>query len=541
MYFKRLLGPALSLAAGLALAACGGGSSSGGGSTPPPAASPPPPPAPTSVNVVGTITGFGSIYVNGARYEVASDTVVSIEDQAEIMGDDSALRLGMKVEVEAEDDNGNRTARRIEFDEDLKGPIETITPDALDPTIGTFVVIGQTVVVDANTMFDDDIGNNDGVAGIDFRDLAVGMVVEISGFPNDNGVLATRVDRQLDGAGNDPGIGDPNVVDDELEIKGFVEAVAADNTSITVNGVVFLVDAATVFEDGLLLNADLVGAFVEVKADIVGNDYVAVSVEPEDDFDDDDRNGEFEIEGVLQAVNTMDTPNTFTINGITVPVTDASSLEAFVGQRIEVKGGFNADGVLVLSEAHPDVEDTVRSEDNVAMVDVNALNFTTRLGLVVTPTGDSRVEDDAGEGDGDHLTPAEFINRLQIGDRMEVRGFENADATVTWTRIERDELAAENDDFECELRGPVSAVNGDAAAFDFVIQGVTVMTGSVDEDDFKDEMDLAIGKAAFFDRLQVGDVVEAESEEGDAFCMTGMLDAREVEFEPADDDGSDDD
>ena len=135
----------------------------------------------------------------------------------------------------------------------------------------------------------------------------------------------------------------------------------------------------------------------------------------------------------------------------------------------------------------------------------------------------------------------EFINRLQIGDRVEVRGFENADAAVTWTRVERDELAAENDDFECELRGPVAAVNGDAAAFDFVIQGITVMTGNVNEDEFKDENDLAIGKAAFFERLQVGNVVEAESEEGDAFCMTGMLDAREVEFEPADDSGSDDD
>lgn len=532
MKFTRLIGPFLGLAAGLVLAACGGGSSSGGNSTNAP---PPPRPAATPVTAVGAITGFGSVYVNGTRYEVASDTVIEIEDEAETMGDDSRLRLGMKVEIEADDDNGQRTARRIKFDDDLKGPIGSITPDAGDPTVGTFDIIGHTVIVDSNTVFDDDVGDNDGVAGIDFRDLAVDMVVEVSGFPTDGGILATRVDRQLNAAGGNPGIGDPGVDGDEIEIKGFVEAIADDNSSITVSGIDFLVDAGTVFDDGLMLNSELLGVFVEVKADIVGNDFVARKIEREDRFNDDDHAGEFEIEGVLQSVDTASTPNAFTINGITVPVTDASSLEALVGQRVEVKGSFNSDGVLVLREAHQDVEDNVRSEDLVAMVDINAVSFTTRLGLVISPTGSSRTEDDAGDDDnGDHLTPQDFINRLQIGDRLEVRGFEDSDVSVSWTRIERDETAAENDDFECELRGPVTAINGDASAFDFVIQGITVLTSSVADNNFEGANDEVIGRAEFFNRLQVGDVVEAESFEGDAFCMTGTLDAREVEFEPAD-------
>lgn len=536
MKFKKLVGPVLGLVAGLSLAACGGGSSSGAGPNPnlPPAA--PPPAASTPVTVVGTITGFGSVFVNGTRYEVAADTVIAIEGESESMGDDSRLLLGMKVEVEADDNNGQRTARRIEFDDDLKGPIGSLMPDATDPTIGTFSVIGYTVTVDSNTIFDDDIGNSDGVAGIDFRDLAVGMVVEVSGFPTDTGILATRVDRELDATGGNPGIGDPNVADDELEIKGFVEDIASDNSSITVNGIIFIIDAGTFFDDGLLLNSDLVGVFVEVKADIVGADYGAVSIEREDDFNDDDHDGEFEIEGVLQSVDTASTPNTFTINGIIVPITDASSLEALLGQRVEIKGSFNADGVLVLRKAKQDIEDNVRSDDLVSMVDINAVSFTTRLGFVISPTGNSRVEDDSGTDNGDHLTPQEFINRLQIGDRIEVKGFENADNSVTWTRIERDEIAAENDDFECELRGPVTSIAGDASAFDFVIQGITVLTNSASDNNFKGAMDEVIGRAGFFNRLQVGDVVEAESFEGDAFCMTGTLDARELEFEP--DDGS---
>jgi len=529
MKITRQIGPILGLAAMLCLAACGGGSSSGNSTGGGPVAT-----GPTDVTVIGSITGFGSVFVNGAKYEIVADTIVAIEGEMETTGDDSNLRLGMRVRMSAVDDNGLRTARHIEFDEDLRGLIESISPDGSDPTIGTFSVMGQTVTVDAETVFDDDVGNNDGVAGIDFRDLALDMVVEVSGIPTDDGILATRVDRELDDAGGDPDIGQPDVEGDELEIKGFVESVASDNSSITVGGVVFSIDDGTAFEDGLILGPDLVGLFVEIKADIVAGEFVAVRVEREDDFNDDDRHGEFEVEGVLQSVDTAATPNTFTINGITVPVTDASSLEVLVGMRVEIKGSFNADLVLVLREAEQDIEDNVRTEDLIATVDTVAVSFTTRLGLVISPTGASRVEDDTGSDDGDHLTPQQFIDRLQTRDRIKSRGHENSDGSVNWTRVERDDLAADNDDFECELRGPVASIEGDAAAFSFVIQGVTVLTGRVTENNFEGTNDEPIGRAGFFDRLRVGDIVDADSFEGDEFCMTGTLDAREVELETTD-------
>ena len=528
MNTKKLTGPGLGLLALLSIAACGGGSSGNNGTDGGPTGA-----APRAITTIGSITGFGSVFVNGTRYEVAADTRISIEDEMETMGDDSVLRLGMKVRVTGTDDNGRRTATSIEFDEDLKGPIESITPDALEPTTGTISVMSQIVTIDGNTVFDDDVGNNDGIAGIDIRDLQVGMVVEVSGFPTDNGFLGTRIDREVDAAGNDVSLGDPNVSDDELEIKGFVDAVADNLSSITVGGVVFVVDSSTMLDDGLVLGTDLVGAFVEVEADIAGGNYVAVKIEREDIFDIDDRNGGFEIEGVLQAVDTDATPNTFTINGITVPVTDASPLTGLVGMRVEIEGSFNADGVLVVREAEQDVEDNVRTEDLVATIQSGA-SFTTRLGIVVTPTGNSRVQDDAVDN-GDHLTAAEFLSRLQRGDRIEARGLDGGSGSVAWTRVERDDLAANVDDFECELRGPVESISGDANAFSFDIQGVTVMTGRVAENNFEDANDMPIGRAEFFSRLQAGTIVEAESFEGDEFCMMGMLDAREVSLEPLDD------
>ena len=157
------------LSTGLAISSygCGGGNSSA--ANPPPAAAAPAPanPEPTAVTSSGVISGFGSVFVNGVKHEVESDTVVAIEDEAESVGDDSALRIGMKVRIRAvEGEDGVRVAERIEFDEDLKGPARDVSPDPDDPRLGTFVSIGQIVVVDARTVFDDDVGDNNGDGSI---------------------------------------------------------------------------------------------------------------------------------------------------------------------------------------------------------------------------------------------------------------------------------------------------------------------------------------------------------------------------------------
>ncbi len=509
--------------------ACGGGSGSsgpvGGNDT-----------SPVGVNVLGTVTGFGSVYVSGVRYEVDGNTVVSIEDQADVRGDDSPLALGMKVLVTAEDNNGNRVAQRIEYDDDVEGPIDGVFPDGDDPSIGVFTIAGLEITVDGKTVFDDDVGDNDGEPGIDIRDLAVNMVVEVSGYPTETGFLATRFDRENDNDGNEPEVVRPDVDDDELEIKGFVEAIADDNSNITINGIVFLINGATVLDDGLLLNDELIGRYVEVEADIVGDDYVAVEIEAEDLFDmdddgDNDYEDEFEVEGILQAVDTDSDPNTITVNGITVPVRDASAYAGLVGQLVEVEGRFDANGVLVIDEFELEDEDNVSIEDNVASVDVDGGSFTTRLGITIAPTGGSSVEDDAGYGDDEDLTPAEFLSRLQIGDRIEAEGYADGSA-VTWTSVDREATAAMNTEFYCELRGPVESIAGDAASFSIDILGVTVLTDMIQEADFETDDDFSgVGRAAFFAALQEGSIVEAESFDGDMYCMDGTLEAEEIEFE----------
>lgn len=517
----------------LSLTACGGGSSSGG-STPPASNNPPPSPPPTSVTTNGVITGFSSVIVNGVTYAVTSTTEVAIEGSSVAMGDDSSLKVGMRVRLRGADDNGSRSAERIDYDDDLKGPARDVQPNPANPETGSFQVLGQTVIVDDNTVFDNDGGDNNSDGQIDIRDLVLTsgvMVVEVSGLLIDSGYIATRIDRR------DNATGRPGTSDDEFELKGFVDSVAADGSSFVINGATVLVQGNTIFEDNLSPDASLAGIFVEVKLDEASNgDLLVVSVEREDDFGDrngdgdfdaDDRDGRFEIKGILSRVDTSGTPHVIVIGPTTLEVVDASSLTGFEGSLIEVKGDFNDAGVLVLSSAERERENSVRTEDRVAEVDTAQGNFTTRLGLLIQPGGGSRLEDDIAE-DGDHLTPQEFIQRLAPGDFIEARGVP-ADAGVTWTRVQRAD--EDEDDQACELQGPVSDITGEASSFEFVIEGVSIDVSQVQNDDFESAAGIAIGRTDFFDQLSVGDIVKAQSDDTGNGCTNGRLTAREVEYE----------
>lgn len=138
----------------------------------------------------GPIRGFGSIVVNGVRYDEASAQVVGDAGAAFSRTD---LRLGMVVDVNGSDvttsGTGQRraTATSISVRSEIEGPISTI-----DPGRGSFTVLGQQVQVTAATVFDDDLRG--GLAS-----LAVGQIVEVYGYQQAAGqYLATRIDDEDD-------------------------------------------------------------------------------------------------------------------------------------------------------------------------------------------------------------------------------------------------------------------------------------------------------------------------------------------------------
>lgn len=481
----------------------------------------------SKVSSSGVITGFGSIYVNGVRYDTAS-AEVEFEGKGRMSEDD--LRLGMRVEIEAAQEGEGRRATRVVFDEDLKGPVSTVTPNAEDPTLGTLVVLGQSVTVDANTVLGSGVTDANMDGRIDLNDLNSSegrVVVEVSGFPTDAGFIATRLERLNGGDDSD---------ENEAEVKGVIAELDTANGTFMVRGLEVHYDLSAL-EDDLEEGQLSEGWFVEVEGEIQADGSLqATKIEREDDRweDDDEREGEFEVEGIVQAVDTDSTPNSVTINGAVVPMADASLLVGLVGTKVELEGSFNANGQL---EIDADDEGIKREwTNNVEVSDrvetVGATSFTTRMGVTVTPTGLSRVEDDNDE-DGDRLKPEEFMARLQAGDAIEARGYLAEDGTLTWSRIERDD---DDDDQACSLRAPVEAGSIDVSTGTFTMLGVTIDTASIlDNGAFGGDDDSSLGRVDFFSALSAGAVVEAEGNEEDAAaCSEGLLVAAEAEFESDD-------
>lgn len=509
--------------------------------TPPPP--PPPPPAMATTVASGTVTGFSSIVVNGVTIETDGDTVFSVEGEDDVTGDDSAIALGLVVAaVATENANGMLMGNAFSVDDGNLGVVESISPDPDNPEFGTFLIAGQTIIVDGNTIFDDDIPDADGIAGVDLRDLdpavspgGLGLVVEVSGFPTEFGAIASRIDLEDDFDATN--IGTPGVEDDEVQVVGFVDSVDVVGNTFSINGATFLVDGETDLDDGLVLDDTLIGAFVEVEADIdPAGGFIAVEVENEGDdfddlFDDDADDEEIDIEGLLQSVDLDADPDLIVINGLEIPVTDASGLVPFVGQIVDIEGTLNADGVLVLSEIEIEQENSVETEDLIESIDVSAGTFTTRLGLEIEPTVASRLEIENDLLDDDNLTPDEFLGALSVGDFVEARGVPGPDG-VLWTRIE---VEGDEDDQECSLQGPVEA---DSIADPiFSILGVTIDTTGLEDDSFEGEDDSVTGRAAFFEALMAGDIIEAESDEDGLGCSAGLLQTfsdGEVSFEDDD-------
>lgn len=464
----------LAAAVALALAACGGGG--GGGSSS------------SAVTSSGTITGFGSFYVNDVRYTTNSQTEVEFEGEGLVTED--RLRLGMKVIIKGTRNGNQGTASRILFDSELKGTVDgPPTVDATNPKVGSFTVGGFTVTTSDETAFDDGIADLNGLSQGDF--------VEVSAYPTTGGFIATRVELETDAFG--PG---------DFEVKGVV---SDQNFNA---GVSFEIQGVTILIGSAVVDAGVgPGVLVEVKGDPVAGEIDADTVEVEDDLFDDDFDDEIELEGILERVN-----GTIFIAGR--QVSDPNGLlDSFNdGDKVEVDLARNGDELIVV-EVELEVEDTVRTEDDVAQV--NGGTFTTRLGLSITPTGGVRLEDDLR--DDDQITVDEFMLNLQPNDRIEAEGFPSGSG-VTWTEIERED----DGDTGCRLRG-----HAESGSAPLVIQGVDIDTSGAQ---FEDENDVPLtgGATEFFNLLSAGDVVEAKTDiDGD--CTTGSLIAEEVSFEPADD------
>lgn len=440
----------------------------------------------------GTITGFGSVIVNGVEYETGSGTTFLVDG---LPASESDLQVGQVVTVNwISSDNGiTFRAEDVSYKGTVRGPIASINNAA-----GSFLVLGQSVLVDSGTSFDS------GIVPKDLSGLAIADTVEVSGLIDANGAIrASRVERKS-------GI----VV---LKVRGTVSARTATTFAINSQVVNYAGAMLDGFPGGQIANGD----FVEVKGSSVNgsNQLVATEVELEDEGLPGGLEGdEAEIEGFVTAFVSS---SSFSVSG--VPVATRAGTVVTGGSvapnvKVEVEGVFNASGVLIADEIEVKTGSSgsaVNARLTSVVDSVNAsANQLVVLGVTVSVNASTRLEDQSNAG----VRPFSLAN-LSAGDFVEVRGVAQPNGSVLATSLERVDTEDSG-----QIRGPVSAINNP----DLTIFGRTVVTTGAD---FEDAAGNTITSGTFFSLVTVGTEVKAEFLMIDLAGGSAPIPAREVELE----------
>lgn len=131
--------------------------------------------------VSGPITGFGSVLVNDLTLDTSAAQIL-IDGQFSTEAD---LSVGQIIRAVAIEDNGQLLAVTIEHDENLSGPVEII-----DAAAGTLTMLGQSVIIDAETQFDTTVS---GIVDVQANDSIV-----VSGLSLPSGELQATFIRRAD-------------------------------------------------------------------------------------------------------------------------------------------------------------------------------------------------------------------------------------------------------------------------------------------------------------------------------------------------------
>ena len=349
----------------------------------------------------GTITGFGSIIVNGIRFDDSSAQVIDDDGQ---LHDKNDLKLGMTVKVDSSDiDRGSKSAKasRVRFGAQIVGRVSAISAAT---TPKTLTVLDQIVEIAATTVFDD-LPNG-------FASIQVGDVLEIHALLNtaNSHYLAKRIEPK-------PGA-------TVFKLRGVVANL--DTTAKT-----FMIGGALIDFSGIAA-ADLPGNLangqtVRVKLQTVKNAagaWVAISIRAEErEMEDRD---EAEVHGIITDFTST---TSFSVNGLPVDASKAAFPDGTAGivkgASVEVEGAI-VNGVLVATKVELEDENEDQNELNgaISALDTAAKTFVVR-GVTVHYTTGTTVFDDGVEAN------------LANGRQVEVKGALGANGTtVEASRIE---------------------------------------------------------------------------------------------------------
>jgi hypothetical protein len=287
--------------------------------------------------------------------------------------------------------------------------------------------MGQTVLVSATTAIDTNIGAS-------AADLKLNDMVKVHGFRNAAGdILASRIEKDL---------GTPT---EAFRVRGNITGLDTATTSFKIGGLKIDYSGAAVTPNTATL---VEGARVAVRSTAapVGGLMKATKIKIKKTIEG--KNGDrAEVEGVITDVAGL--PAFFIVNGQKVSIVSGtttfdpsskSDKDLKVGVKVEAKGSFDANGVLVAKkiefEGGEGAENQASIKFSAAMQSAATPTSITLLGKTFTVNSATRFED---------VTPAatrpfnadNFSTKLAVGDHLTITAFADSTGALVARRVER--------------------------------------------------------------------------------------------------------
>lgn len=422
----------------------------------------------------GGVQGYGSVIVNGVRYDDRGVDIVF--DDRTILGDggsntQSNLRVGMVVQVNFD---STTSVKSFIVDSPLSGRVESVT-DA-----NQFMLMGQTIRIDDTTTRYEDNVLRTGLV------LAVGDNVNVQGMVTDSGVVTASYLQKLSTAAS------------QFEAKGVVTNHNGTN-SFKIGALTVTYTTATTTSDMPAGNWN--GVVVEVKGSSCSGGtgttcgtLAATKVEPNGPaVNASTTKAQAEIEGMVIS----GTAASFKLGNQTV-TTDSSTrweggaaAELAIGVKVEAEGSI-VNGTLKASKVS--FKDGARAEGNIATLTSATSSFTLTGLPGITVTVNSLTE----------WKKVANLAALGVGNHVRIRGRLNSTGTI----LTATEVELRSADQRVELQAPLTAV----AAPSFTLAGVTVNTTGLPDSSFQGLNDAVIGRSAFFAAAKVGTLVKVRGD-----------------------------
>lgn len=454
----------------------------------------------TGKTASGSITGFGSIFVNGVEYATDGAQIIVDDTPGHLQSD---LRIGMVVTVVGSAADATGIAEQVSFETYLAGPLVPVAGQFPGPDLNTktFDALGVRVNVDATgTVFET------ATPAFDFDTLADGDIVAVSGFIDDGGTLQASWIRREGNLATNPV---PSV-----KLKGQVSGASA--TGFYLGPVRITTSPSTDFSDipggvvGDGMFVDVRGTYTNATAiDASGGRVALHSLAVGDDGD------AVSLEGIVAAFGGV---GSFQVAGRAVDASGATlqpaSMTLADGVKVEVEGTISG-GVLVAASVESRA-DTAEVHGRIGSV--NVTNAALNEGTISVPAGDGTIVavTDRRTSFAD-LTGADAdlkLTDLGATEWVEMRGYVDG-GTFVASEVRR--AGAD----EVLVQGPVESFSFNAS---ITLLGVTYTTGGGTEFETINDTSYA-NSTAFYNDLDIGDLVKIEDE-----APFGTAD--EVEFQP---------